>query len=279
MLFGAGVEARGRTPGMTHDCRADFTVLSAFRHMVASGLQNALSLSGPLTPPVKHTVLIADDEADVLRLVSMSFASAGFSVLEAFDGTTALETARQQTPSLAVLDLMMPGLTGFEVIRALKRDGATALIPVILLSAHADEANRVLGFELGADDFVRKPFSPRELVLRGRAILDRKQHAPQVAAQLLTGAIALDPERCTVLVHGDRVPLTAIEFKLLAHLARHPGRVFQRESLLTQIWGDDVNIDTRTVDTHIRRLRDKLGPAANQVVTVRGFGYRLDDQA
>ncbi len=228
---------------------------------------------------MKHTVLIADDEADVLRLVSMSFVNAGFSVVEALDGTTALDAARRQPPSLAILDLMMPGLTGFEVIRALKREGPTALIPVILLSAHADEANRVLGFELGADDFVRKPFSPRELVLRGRAILDRQQQPQTPAKQTLTGAIALDQDRCTALVHGDRVQLTAIEFKLLSHLARNPGRVFPRESLLTQIWGDDVNIDIRTVDTHIRRLRDKLGPAASQVVTVRGFGYRLDDAA
>jgi len=228
---------------------------------------------------VKPTVLIADDEADVLRLVSMSFANAGFTVLEAFDGSAALDTARRETPSLAILDLMMPGLSGFEVIRALKRDGPTALIPVILLSAHADEANRVLGFELGADDFVRKPFSPRELVLRGRAILERKLQPPDAAKQLLNGAISLDPDRCSALVNGDRVPLTALEFKLLSHLARSPGRVFPREALLTQVWGDDANIDIRTVDTHIRRLRDKLGPAANQVVTVRGFGYRLDDQA
>ncbi len=226
---------------------------------------------------MKPTVLIADDEADVLRLVSNSFASAGFSVLEALDGPAALETARRETPALAVLDLMMPGLTGFEVMRALKRDGSTAAIPVILLSAHADEANRILGFELGADDFVRKPFSPRELVLRGRAILDRKLRSSSAARRIQSGAIALDQERCAALVNGAPVLLTTLEFKLLSHLGRHPGRVFRRELLLTEIWGDEADIDIRTVDTHIRRLRDKLGSAASQIVTVRGFGYRLDE--
>lgn len=226
---------------------------------------------------MKPTILIADDEPEIVRLVSTAFVNAGFSALEVFDGNAALETARSHTPALLVLDLMMPGLTGFEVLRTLKGDGQTALIPVIVLSAHADEANRVLTLELGAEDFVRKPFSPRELVLRGRAILQRKQEPVVEVRRFSSGAITLDQDRCVALIQGRPTSLTAIEFKLLSLLVRHGGRVLRRDTLLTQIWGEDSDIDLRTVDTHIRRLRDKLGPASEQITTVRGFGYRLDE--
>ncbi len=226
---------------------------------------------------MKTTILIADDEPDVVRMISASFTSAGYGVLEVFDGAAALEAARSKAPALLVLDLMMPGLTGFEVLRALKNDGETASIPVIVLSAHADESNRVLGLELGAEDFVRKPFSPRELVLRGRAILQHRQAPPVEARRFTSGAISLDQDRCVAQINGEAVSLTAIEFELLGLLVRNGGRVLRREALLAQIWGEDSDIDLRTVDTHIRRLRDKLGPAAAQVVTVRGFGYRLDE--
>lgn len=225
---------------------------------------------------MKPRILIADDEPDVLMLVGSNFASAGFDVACAPDGTAALADARREVPALIVLDIMMPGLTGIEVLRALKRESATAAIPVILLSARCAEVDRVLGFELGADDFVRKPFSPRELVLRARAILQRKARPACTTPVIHVGTIELDQDRHVASVEGREVTLTAIEFKLLAKLAANAGRVLQREALIHDIWGDGAEVDARTVDTHVRRLRAKLAAAGQQIQTARGFGYRLD---
>jgi two-component system phosphate regulon response regulator PhoB len=234
-------------------------------------------LSRDPLPALKPSILIADDEPDVLKMVNASFSAAGFNVISASDGTIALAEVRRQMPALVVLDIMMPGLSGIEVTRALKRDVVTAGIPIVLLSARSEEANRILGFELGIDDFVAKPFSPRELVLRARTIL--KGRAPVVTEEkrFAIGHIDVDQERHVALVDGQRVALTAIEFKLLLTLAREARRVISRDDLVSRIWGDETEIDTRTVDTHVRRLRDKLGAAGDQIQTVRGFGYRLDD--
>jgi two-component system, OmpR family, phosphate regulon response regulator PhoB len=229
-------------------------------------------------PFVNHRILIADDEPDMLELVSSSFATAGFMVLKASDGKAALSDAQREKPSLIVLDIMMPGLTGLEVTRALKRDAATSSIPIMLLSARTQEIDRILGFELGADDFVTKPFSPRELVLRAASILRRKSGPASEVKIFRVGTIEVDEDRHIAKAQRREVTLTAIEFKLLLALARVPGRVQSRDDLLNLIWGLETPIEVRTVDTHIRRLRDKLGAAGQQIHTVRGFGYRLDEE-
>lgn len=227
---------------------------------------------------VKQTILVADDEADVLSLISSSLIGAGFEVCRALDGSEALLKARSDRPALIVLDVMMPNLSGLEVCKQLKRENATQHIPIILLTAKAGEIDRVLGFELGADDYVTKPFSPRELVLRVQSILRRSAPAPNNNSVLRVGEIILDRERHRVSIGSQPVDLTAIEFRLLQVLMENLGKVQSRSQLLAQIWGYDRSVETRTVDTHMRRLRDKLGPAADHIHTVRSFGYRLDPE-
>ena len=210
-------------------------------------------------------------------MLTLNLSKAGFAVQSASDGAAGLTKARQEPPALIVLDLMMPQMSGLEVCKLLKADPMTQAIPIILLTAKAEEIDRVLGLELGADDYVTKPFSPRELVLRINAVLRRGR--PVVEAQKLNvGAITVDPERHHVSIAGKTVRLTAVEFKLLTMLMQRPGRVHGRNRLLSDVWGYESLIDTRTVDTHVRRLRDKLGKASHLVETVRGFGYRLKDE-
>jgi len=228
---------------------------------------------------VKRNILVADDESDVLNLISASLRGAGFDVCEAVDGALALSKARSERPALLVLDIMMPKLSGLEVCKLLKQEAATQHIPIILLTARTGEIDRVLGFELGADDYVTKPFSPRELVLRVQSILRRGLVPKESRTLLQAGDIVLDLERHQTTVAGRSVDLTAIEFKLLHLLMEHAGRVQTRAHLLAEIWGYDRVVESRTVDTHMRRLRDKLGPAADCIQTVRSFGYRLDGPA
>ena len=223
----------------------------------------------------RKKVLVADDEADVLTLLSMNLQRAGFEVLRASNGREALELARKEEPDLLVLDLMMPELDGLEVARQIKQSGATARIPILMLTARADEVDRIVGLELGADDYVTKPFSPREIVLRVQAILRRMETVPAAAEVLEIGSIRLDRIRHEVVIRGERVDFTATEFKLLSVLMERCGRLQSREVLLNDVWGYESVIDTRTVDTHIRRLREKMGVAADLIETVRGFGYRL----
>lgn len=221
-------------------------------------------------------ILVADDEMDVVNLVSQNLLGAGFQVLKASDGAEALEKARRLDPALIVLDLMMPKMSGTDVLRALKSDPRTAEIPVVMLTARKDEVDRIVSLELGADDYVTKPFSPRELTLRIKSILSRRTTPTPMARYSVYGEITLDRDGHEVRVKGKRVDLTAVEFRLLCALFSKPGRVFSREELLNTVWGMDADIEIRTVDTHLRRLREKLGAAAEQVQTVRGFGYRLD---
>ena len=221
-------------------------------------------------------VLIVDDERDVIDMLTISLSKAGLMVRSATDGVAGLTKARQEQPALIVLDLMMPKMPGLEVCKLLKADPLTQAIPIIMLTAKAEEIDRVLGLEVGADDYVTKPFSPRELLLRIGAVL-RRGSPPSESQQLRVGAIAVDPDRHHVSIGGKPVRLTAVEFKLLMMLMRRPGRVQGRERLLRDVWGYESVIDTRTVDTHVRRLRDKLGKSANLVETVRGFGYRLKE--
>ena len=218
-------------------------------------------------------ILIVEDETDVADLLAHHLKGAGFSVEIANNGRTALSAVKNQPPSLVVLDLMLPEMSGLDLCRILKSDPRTSKIAVVMLSAKIEEIDRVLGFELGADDYVVKPFSPREFVLRIRAILRRRS---QVDEELLrVGELVLDRSRHEVKA-GDRViECTATEFKLLMILMERQGRVQARDRLLSDVWGYDSIIDTRTVDTHMRRLRDKLGAFGKYIETVRGFGYRL----
>ena len=227
---------------------------------------------------MNKNILIVDDEPDALELVAFNLKSSGFEVTTALDAEDALNKARAHSPALIVLDLMLPGMSGMEVCKVLKRDPATAQIPILMLTAKAAEIDRVLGLELGADDYVTKPFSPRELVLRIKNLLRRPPESAEAATQRIhAGNLVIDLPRHEVLVNGERVDLTATEFKLLAALAQRRGRVHTREQLLRDVWGYETMIDTRTVDTHIRRVRVKLGDAADNVEAVRGVGYRFTD--
>lgn len=222
-------------------------------------------------------ILVVDDEPDALELVGFNLKQAGFEVITADDGAEALKKAREAVPDLILLDLMLPEMDGIEVCKVLRRDAATAAIPVIMLTAKAAEIDRVLGLELGADDYVTKPFSPRELVLRVKNLLKRKTEPQGQPEQLTFGELNIDIPRHLVTVGGKRIDLTATEFKLLTTLATRRGRVQSRDQLLQDVWEYDNIIDTRTVDTHMRRLREKLGAAARYLDTVRGVGYRFVD--
>jgi phosphate regulon transcriptional regulator PhoB len=220
-------------------------------------------------------ILIAEDEQDVLQLVASNLKAAGFQVIKAENGEVALEEARNAAPSLLILDLMLPGMSGLEVCRVLKSDAATKGIPILMLTAKAEEVDRIVGLELGADDYVTKPFSPRELVLRVRSILRRAEAVRETTDVLRLGEIQVDRARYEVLVKGKPIEFTATEFKLLTVLMERRGRVQSRDTLLNDVWGYESMIDTRTVDTHIRRLREKLGKTADCIETIRGFGYRM----
>ena len=220
-------------------------------------------------------ILVAEDEEDVRMLICNALKNSGYVPLWAADGPSALETARTQSPELVVLDLMLPGMHGLDVCKAMKGAPETKRIPIIMLTAKAEEVDRIVGFELGADDYMTKPFSPRELVLRIQSVLRRASGQPEESATIKLGGIVVDRTRHAVTVKGKPVELTAIEFKLLATLMERRGRVQSRDVLLNDVWSYDAAIDTRTVDTHVRRLREKLGKASNCVETVRGFGYRM----
>ena len=218
-------------------------------------------------------ILIVEDENDVVDLLTLNLRKAGgFLISKAGDGATGLTKARAEKPDFIILDLMLPKIPGLEVCKILKSEAATRHIPILMLTARAEEIDRVVGLECGADDYVTKPFSPREIVLRIKAIL-RRGATEEAGDRLSAGPITIDPARHEVLVNGKRVELTSLEFKLLRTLMQRRGRVQERDRLLNEVWGYESVIDTRTVDTHVRRLREKLGRAGEVVETVRGFGY------
>lgn len=219
-------------------------------------------------------VLIVEDERDVVDLLTLNLRKADYTVIAAADGAAALEKARTQAPALVILDLMLPKMSGLEVCKVLKSDAATRHIPVIMLTAKAEEVDRIVGLEFGADDYVTKPFSPREVILRVNAIL-RRGTAPLADGNITAGAIVIDTARHHVSVGGMPIELTSLEFKLLTTLVQRRGRLQNRDQLLNEVWGYESAIDTRTVDTHVRRLREKLGESGDAIETVRGFGYRL----
>ena len=224
---------------------------------------------------MKSKILVVDDEPDAVELIEFNLKAAGYDVVVAMDGAEALKKARAHLPSLIILDVMLPEMEGTEVCKALRRDPNTSGIPIIMLTAKAAEIDRVLGLELGADDYVTKPFSPRELLLRVKGLLRRGAATEEKADRLTIGELNIDIPRHSVTVKGKSVELTATEFKLITVLAQRRGRVQSREQLLQDVWEYDNLIDTRTVDTHMRRLREKLGAAAKYLDTVRGVGYRF----
>jgi len=229
-----------------------------------------------VTEPSTHRVLVVDDEADITALVAYHLAKAGYRVATAANGRDALRAAREERPDLVVLDLMLPGASGYDVLGELRRRDETKDIGVILLSARKEEPDRIRGLSLGADDYLPKPFSPQELVLRVGAVL-RRLASPAVAAGglLAAGAIVVDRSAHRVTVDGAEVELTATEFRLLHTLIEREGRVQSRAQLLETVWQAQPDIQTRTVDMHVQRLRQKLGKAGDGIETVRGTGYRF----
>jgi two-component system phosphate regulon response regulator PhoB len=226
----------------------------------------------PMETGSSRKILIIEDESDVADLLTLNLRKAGYKVATAADGTSGLQKARDDRPDFIILDLMLPKMSGLEVCRILKGDAATSQTPILMLTAKAEEVDRIVGLEFGADDYVTKPFSPREVMLRIRAVLRRGEKPEET---LRAGSISIDPARHQVRVNGKLVHLTSLEFKLLRTLMQRRGRVQDRDRLLNEVWGYESVIDTRTVDTHVRRLREKLGKAGDAIETVRGFGYRL----
>lgn len=228
-------------------------------------------------------VLVVDDEQPILELVKYNLERDGFQVLVATDGNTGLALAKRENPDLVVLDVMLPGMDGLSVCRTLHQDQATRSIPIIMLSARGEEVDKVLGLEMGADDYLTKPFSPRELVARVKARLRRQptdSGMVEESGRINVGKLVIDQDRFMVAYNGQKQDLTPKEFELLRYLAKHPGKVFTRDFLLEQIWGYDFSGDSRTVDVHIRHIRQKLEqiPNAPQFIeTVRGVGYRFKE--
>lgn len=227
-------------------------------------------------------ILVVEDEADLAELVGFNLRDAGHQVTTASNGANALAELRRMKPDLVVLDVMLPDVSGLEVCRRIRRDESTARIPVLMLTAKGTEVDRVVGFEVGADDYVVKPFSPRELTLRVDAILRRASAAATGGAPerqaIDVGTLSIDVPAHRVTVGGDEIPLTALEFRLLLDLATRMGRVQSRDALLERVWGYAPGIETRTVDTHVKRLREKLGEGAEYIETVRGVGYRIRER-
>jgi two-component system, OmpR family, alkaline phosphatase synthesis response regulator PhoP len=223
-------------------------------------------------------ILVVDDEPDILELVQYNLSKAQYEVVGVESGEEALVQVRTTPPDLIVLDLMLPGVDGLEVCRALKRDTRTAAVPIVMLTARGEEADIVAGLELGADDYLTKPFSPRVLLARIRAVL-RRLHTESVAedAVITHHGLVLHPGRHEVLVEGQPVPLTLTEFRVLHLLARHPGWVFTRNQIIAATQGADVNVTERAVDVHIVSLRRKLGAIGEAIETIRGVGYRLQE--
>ncbi len=224
-------------------------------------------------------VLIIEDDRDIAELVEFNLKEEHFHVEVCDNGKSGLQRVKETIPDLVVLDLMLPDLGGLEICKAMKQDPKTKNTPVLILTAKGSEVDRVVGLELGADDYLTKPFSPRELALRVKAILKRT-HAEKTPSKgpLHFGVLTLDSERFEVKVEGEEIQLTALEFRLLKFLFENKGRVATRDILLDRVWGYDAELNTRTVDTHIKRLREKLKAAGDYIETIRGMGYRFREK-
>ncbi len=229
---------------------------------------------------MKETILIVEDEKDIVRVLDYNLKKEGFKTLSAYDGEKALEVAGKEHPDLIILDLMLPKIDGLEVCKALKADRKTAPIPVIILTAKSQESDKIVGLELGADDYVTKPFSPRELIARIKAVLRRVKEKGKMPDLLKAGELTVDLTKISVAVKDKPVALTSKEFELLKTLIQARGRVLSRDHLLDTVWGLDhaMEIQTRTVDVHVRTLRKKLKSAARHIITVKNYGYRFEEE-
>ncbi len=228
-------------------------------------------------PPTR--ILVAEDDPDIGSLLEHYLRKAGFMATIVTSGRDVMPQIKREAPDLVVLDLMLPGLDGLQVCRAIRADANTATIPIIMLTAKAEESDRIVGLELGADDYITKPFSPNEVVARVRALLRRAHRAAPTNSRLTYGGLTVDVERHVVRFDGDEVKLTAKEFLLLQYLMLHRGRVLSRDLLLSDVWGYSYTGGTRTVDVHVRRLREKVPMLADTIVTIKQFGYKLLDPA
>lgn len=229
---------------------------------------------------MKEKILIVEDEKDIVKMLEYNLKKEGFKVIAAVDGEDALELAGRQQPDLILLDLMLPGMDGLEVCKVLKKESKTSSIPIIMLTAKSQESDKVAGLELGADDYITKPFSPRELVARIKAVLRRVTEREKLPEIFQAGDLKIDFSRICLTVKDKPVELTAKEFELLKTLLRGKGRVLSRDYLLDSIWGFDhaMEIQTRTVDVHIRTLRKKLKNASKYIITVKNYGYRFETE-
>lgn len=221
-------------------------------------------------------IVIIEDERDLAELLAFNLEKEGWRTIIALDGKTGFDLVSAELPDIVILDLMLPEISGTEVCKLLRKQESTASIPIIMVTAKGEEIDRVVGFEVGADDYLVKPFSARELLLRIKAILRRTTPDVKVDKNLVLGGVTIDPSRHRVTVYKEEIVLTSTEYKLLFTLAERPGRVQSRERLLQDVWGYSSDADTRTVDTHITRLRGKLGEAGEMIITVRGFGYKME---
>jgi len=227
---------------------------------------------------MKETILIVEDEKDIAKMLDYNLKKEGYKTLVAHDGEDAIDAANTKQPDLILLDLMLPGMDGLEVCKTLKGESKTALLPIIMLTAKSQESDKVVGLELGADDYVTKPFSPRELIARIKAVLRRMKEKDKLPEVIKIGELGIDFSKIAVTVKNKPVELTAKEFELLKTLIKVKGRVLSRDYLLDNIWGFDhaMEIQTRTVDVHIRTLRKKLKSVSKRIVTVKNYGYRFE---
>ena len=227
-------------------------------------------------------ILIVDDEQDIVELISYNLEKEGFSTIKAYDGVSIFNVISTKKPDLLILDLMLPGMNGLDICKKIRANPATADLPIIMLTAKGDELDKIIGLEIGADDYITKPFSVKELIARVRTILRRSQDKPKTALQEQFNykGLAINYSSCTVKVDGKPVTLSPTELKLLFFFSRNPGRVYSRNQLLDQVWGDDTFITDRAVDVHIRRLRSQIEKDVENpryVLTIRGFGYKFTE--
>jgi two-component system phosphate regulon response regulator PhoB len=228
----------------------------------------------------RETIFVIEDEPDILDVIEYNLKREGFQVQSSRDGRSGLSSVRSSPPALLILDLMLPGVDGIEICRQLKGDAGTKQIPVLIVSAKGEESDIVLGLGVGADDYISKPFSSRELIARVKAVLRRGPLVDSAAAEqrVMLGDVVVDASRHEVTVDGERVPFTATEFRLLHYMASHPGRVFTRDHLLSAVIGDDAIVIDRNIDVHVRSVRKKLGGHRDLIETIRGVGYRFADR-
>jgi DNA-binding response OmpR family regulator len=225
---------------------------------------------------MNELIAIVDDEKDIAELIAVNLKKAGFKIKEFYDGQSFLAFLSKQEPDVIILDLMLPDTDGIEICKYVRKEPKLAHIPIIMLTARAEETDKIIGLELGADDYVTKPFSPKELVARVKAILRRKQK-PEQKTIVIGGLLSIDPLRFEVTVEGENVILTSTEFKILELLASRKGLVFSRNKLLDYLWGEEKAVLDRTIDVHIKHLREKLGAAGKFIINVRGIGYKLQE--